>query len=138
MFLKVKMKDLSLVINLGTDLSQANSLVEMFEKNAVVVEENYGYVKVLDEVKSTIELGDKLTFEKSGYSGEESNVIITSNTDVIGCVNADANAYIDLTEVNKKHKTQLDKLKQELEMLSASNKVLNTRVEELENILETE
>lgn len=137
MFLKVKMKDLSLVINLGTDLSQANSLVEMFEKNAVVVEENYGCVKVLDDVKSTIELGYKLTFEKSGYGGEESNVIITANADVVGCVNADANAYIDLTEVNKKHKTQLDKLKQELEMLRANNKVLNTRVEELENILET-
>lgn len=132
MFLKVKMKDLSLVINLGTDLSQANNLVEMFEKNAVVVNENYGSVKVLDDVKSTIELGDKLTFEKSGYDGGESNVVISAETDIIGCVNADANGFINLTEINNKHQEQVKKFKQEIELLRATNQSLKTRIEELE------
>lgn len=137
MFLKVKIDNKTLIINLGSDLSQASSLVEMFEKNAVVVEESYSHVGVVN-VTSTIELGSEIKFEKSSYGGEETNVIITAESDVVGCVNADANVFIDVNLINKKHVEQLSKLKKEIETLNATVTHLNSIVEALEDLEEQE
>ena len=137
MFLKVKIDNKTLIINLGSDLSQASSLVEMFEKNAVVVEESYYHVGVVN-VTSTIELGSEIKFEKSSYGGEETNVIITAESDVVGCVNADANTFIDVTLINKKHVEQLSKLKKEIETLNATVTHLNSKIEDLEGLEEQE
>ena len=137
MFLKVKIDNKTLIINLGSDLSQASSLVEMFEKNAVVVEESYSHVGVVD-VTSTIELGSEIKFEKSSYGGEETNVIITAESDIVGCVNADANTFIDVNMINKKHTEQLAKLKKEIETLNATVTHLNSILEALEALEEQE
>ena len=137
MFLKVKFDNKTLIINLGSDLSQASSLVEMFEKNAVVVEESYSHVGVVN-VTSTIELGSEIKFEKSSYGGEETNVIITAESDIVGCVNADANTFIDVNQINKKHTEQLSKLKKEIETLNATVTHLNSIVEALEDLEEQE
>mgnify|MGYP003503766159 FL=1 len=137
MFLKVKIDNKTLIINLGSDLSQASSLVEMFEKNAVVVEESYSHVGVVN-VTSTIELGSEIKFEKSSYGGEETNVIITAESDVVGCVNADANTFIDVNLINKKHTEQLSKLKKEIETLKATVTHLNSKIEALEDLEEQE
>ena len=137
MFLKVKIDNKTLIINLGSDLSQASSLVEMFEKNAVVVEESYSHVGVIN-VTSTIELGSEIKFEKSSYGGEETNVIITAESDVVGCVNADANTFIDVNLINKKHVEQLSKLKKEIETLNATVTHLNSKIEDLEDLEEQE
>ena len=137
MFLKVKIDNKTLIINLGSDLSQASSLVEMFEKNAVVVEESYSHVGIVD-VTSTIELGSEIKFEKSSYGGEETNVIITTESDVVGCVNADANTFIDVNLINKKHTEQLSKLKKEIETLNATVTHLNSKIEALEDLEEQE
>ena len=131
MFLKVKIDNKTLIINLGSDLSQASSLVEMFEKNAVVVEESYSHVGVVN-VTSTIELGSEIKFEKSSYGGEETNVIITAESEVVGCVNADANTFIDVNQINKKHLEQVAKLKKEIETLNATVTHLNSKIEDLE------
>ena len=137
MFLKVKIDNKALIINLGSDLSQASSLVEMFEKNAVVVEESYSHVGVVN-VTSTIELGSEIKFEKSSYGGEETNVIITAESDIVGCVNADANTFIDVNLINKKHTEQLSKLKKEIETLKATVTHLNSKIEDLEDLEEQE
>ena len=137
MFLKVKIDNKTLIINLGSDLSQASSLVEMFEKNAVVVEESYSHVGVVN-VTSTIELGSEIKFEKSSYGGEETNVIITAESDIVGCVNADANTFIDVNLINKKHMEQLSKLKKEIETLKATVTHLNSKIEALEDLEEQE
>ena len=137
MFLKVKIDNKTLIINLGSDLSQASSLVEMFEKNAVVVEESYSHVGVVN-VTSTIELGSEIKFEKSSYGGEETNVIITAESDIVGCVNADANTFIDVNLINKKHMEQLSKLKKEIETLNATVTHLNSKIEDLEALEEQE
>lgn len=137
MFLKVKIDNKTLIINLGSDLSQASSLVEMFEKNAVVVEESYSHVGVVN-VTSTIELGSEIKFEKSSYGGEETNVIITAESDIVGCVNADANTFIDVNLINKKHTEQLSKLKKEIETLNATVTHLNSKIEALEDLEEQE
>ena len=137
MFLKVKIDNKTLIINLGSDLSQASSLVEMFEKNAVVVEESYSYVGVVN-VTSTIELGSEIKFEKSSYGGEETNVIITAESDVVGCVNADVNTFIDVNQINKKHVEQVAKLKKEIETLNATVTHLNSKIEDLEDLEEQE
>ena len=137
MFLKVKIDNKTLIINLGSDLSQASSLVEMFEKNAVVVEESYSHVGVVN-VTSTIELGSEIKFEKSSYGGEETNVIITAESDVVGCVNADANTFIDVNQINKKHTEQLSKLKKEIGTLNATVTHLNSKIEALEDLEEQE
>ena len=131
MFLKVKIDNKTLIINLGSDLSQASSLVEMFEKNAVVVEESYSHVGVVN-VTSTIELGSEIKFEKSSYGGEETNLTITAESDIVGCVNADANTFIDVNQINKKHTEQLSKLKKEIETLNATVTHLNSKIEDLE------
>ena len=137
MFLKVKIDNKTLIINLGSDLSQASSLVEMFEKNAVVVEESYSHVGVVN-VTSTIELGSEIKFEKSSYGGEETNVIITAESDIVGCVNADANTFIDVNLINKKHMEQLSKLKKEIETLNATVTHLNSKIEALDGLEEQE
>ena len=137
MFLKVKIDNKTLIINLGSDLSQASSLVEMFEKNAVVVEESYNHVGVVN-VTSTIELGSEIKFEKSSYGGEETNVIITAESDIVGCVNADANTFIDVNLINKKHVEQLSKLKKEIETLNATVTHLNSKIEALEDLEDLE
>ena len=137
MFLKVKIDNKTLIINLGSDLSQASSLVEMFEKNAVVVEESYSHVGVVN-VTSTIELGSEIKFEKSSYGGEETNVIITAESDIVGCVNADANTFIDVNLINKKHVEQLSKLKKEIETLNATVTHLNSKIEALEGLEDLE
>ena len=137
MFLKVKIDNKTLIINLGSDLSQASSLVEMFEKNAVVVEESYSHVGVVN-VTSTIELGSEIKFEKSSYGGEETNVIITAESDIVGCVNADANTFIDVNMINKKHVEQVSKLKKEIETLNATVTHLNSKIEALEDLEEQE
>ena len=137
MFLKVKIDNKTLIINLGSDLSQASQLVEMFEKNAVVVEESYSHVGVVN-VTSTIELGSEIKFEKSSYGGEETNVIITAESDIVGCVNADANTFIDVNLINKKHMEQLSKLKKEIETLNATVTHLNSKIEDLEGLEEQE
>lgn len=137
MFLKVKIDNKTLIINLGSDLSQASSLVEMFEKNAVVVEESYFHVGVVN-VTSTIELGSEIKFEKSSYGGEETNVIITAESDIVGCVNADANTFIDVNQINKKHTEQLSKLKKEIETLNATVTHLNSKIEALEALEDLE
>ena len=137
MFLKVEIDNKTLIINLGSDLSQASSLVEMFEKNAVVVEESYSHVGVVN-VTSTIELGSEIKFEKSSYGGEETNVIITAESDIVGCVNADANTFIDVNQINKKHTEQLSKLKKEIETLNATVTHLNSKIEALEDLEEQE
>ena len=137
MFLKVKIDNKTLIINLGSDLSQASSLVEMFEKNAVVVEESYSHVGVVN-VTSTIELGSEIKFEKSSYGGEETNVIITAESDIVGCVNADANTFIDVNQINKKHVEQLSKLKKEIETLNATVTHLNSKIEALEGLEDLE
>lgn len=131
MFLKVKIENKTLVINLGTDLSKANDLVNMFEKNAVVVAEEWSKVSVIP-VSSTIELGEELKFEKSGYNGEETNLVISANSDVVGCVNANANVFIDIDTINKKHTEQVSKLKKEIEVLRATVTHLETKIEDLE------
>ena len=135
MFLKVKIDNKTLIINLGSDLSQASSLVEMFEKNAVVVEESYSHVGVVN-VTSTIELGSEIKFEKSNYGGEETNLTISAESEVVGCVNADANVFIDVNQINKKHVEQLAKLKKEIETLNATVTHLNSKIEDLEGELE--
>lgn len=137
MFLKVKIDNKTLIINLGSDLSQASSLVEMFEKNAVVVCEDWSKVSVVP-VSSTIELGSEIKFEKSSYGGEETNVIITAESDIVGCVNADANTFIDVNLINKKHVEQLSKLKKEIETLNATVTHLNSKIEDLEALEEQE
>ena len=137
MFLKVKIDNKTLIINLGSDLSQASSLVEMFEKNAVVVEESYSHVGVVN-VTSTIELGSEIKFEKSSYGGEETNVIITAESDIVGCVNADANTFIDVNMINKKHVEQVAKLKKEIETLNATVTHLNSKIEALEGLEDLE
>lgn len=137
MFLKVKIDNKTLIINLGSDLSQASQLVEMFEKNAVVVEESYSHVGVVN-VTSTIELGSEIKFEKSSYGGEETNVIITAESDIVGCVNANANTFIDVNQINKKHTEQLSKLKKEIETLNATVTHLNSKIEDLEDLEEQE
>ena len=137
MFLKVKIDNKTLIINLGSDLSQASQLVEMFEKNAVVVEESYSHVGVVN-VTSTIELGSEIKFEKSSYGGEETNVIITAESDIVGCVNADANTFIDINLINKKHVEQVAKLKKEIETLNATVTHLNSKIEDLEDLEEQE
>ena len=131
MFLKVKIENKTLVINLGTDLSKANDLVNMFEKNAVVVAEEWSKVSVIP-VSSTIELGEELKFEKSGYNGEETNLVISANSDVVGCVNANANVFIDIDTINKKHTEHVSKLKKEIEVLRATVTHLETKIEDLE------
>lgn len=135
MFLKVKIDNKTLIINLGSDLSQASSLVEMFEKNAVVVEESYSHVGVVN-VTSTIELGSEIKFEKSSYGGEETNLTISAESDIVGCVNADTNTFIDVNQINKKHTEQLAKLKKEIETLNATVTHLNSKIEDLEGELE--
>ena len=137
MFLKVKIDNKTLIINLGSDLSQASQLVEMFEKNAVVVEESYSHVGVVN-VTSTIELGSEIKFEKSSYGGEETNLTISAESDVVGVVNADANVFIDVNMINKKHTEQLSKLKKEIETLNATVTHLNSIVEALEDLEEQE
>lgn len=137
MFLKVKIDNKTLIINLGSDLSQASQLVEMFEKNAVVVEESYYHVGVVN-VTSTIELGSEIKFEKSSYGGEETNLTISAESDIVGCVNADANTFIDVNEINKKHAEQLSKLKKEIETLNATVTHLNSKIEALEDLEEQE
>jgi len=132
MFLKVKIEDKSLIINLGSDLTKAQDLVQMFEQNAVVVKENYSSVCKVD-VSSTIELGSEIKFEKSGYSGEETNLIISANASVVGAVNADSNLFVDINAINKKHLDQVAKIKKEIELLNSTISVLNSKVEELES-----
>ena len=137
MFLKVKIDNKTLIINLGSDLSQASSLVEMFEKNAVVVEESYSHVGVVN-VTSTIELGSEIKFEKSSYGGEETNLTISAESDIVGVVNADANVFVDVNMINKKHTEQLAKLKKEIETLNATVTHLNSKIEALEDLEEQE
>ena len=137
MFLKVKIDNKTLIINLGSDLSQASQLVEMFEKNAVVVEESYSHVGVVN-VTSTIELGSEIKFEKSSYSGEETNLTISAESDIVGVVNADANVFVDVNMINKKHTEQLTKLKKEIETLNATVTHLNSILEALEDLEEQE
>ena len=131
MFLKVKMEDQTLVINLGADITKANDLVNMFEKNAKVIQERYREIKLLD-VTSTIELGSELVFENSGYSGEESKLVLTSDSEIVGCVNADVNAFIDLKTINDKHVDQVKNLNDSITQLRAQLTVANNRIKELE------
>ena len=131
MFLKVKMGDQTLVINLGADITKANDLVNMFEKNAKVIQERYREIKLLD-VTSTIELGSELVFANSGYSGEESKLVLTSDSEIVGCVNADVNAFIDLKTINDKHVDQVKNLNDSITQLRAQLTVANNRIKELE------
>ena len=131
MFLKVKMEDQTLVINLGADITKANDLVNMFEKNAKVIQEHYREIKLLD-VTSTIELGSELVFENSGYSGEEYKLVLTSDSEIVGCVNADVNAFIDLKTINDKHVDQVKNLNDSITQLRAQLTVANNRIKELE------
>ena len=131
MFLKVKMENQTLVINLGADITKANDLVNMFEKNAKVIQEHYREIKLLD-VTSTIELGSKLVFENSGYNGEESKLVLTSDSEIVGCVNADVNAFIDLKTINDKHVDQVKNLNDSITQLRAQLTVANNRIKELE------
>lgn len=133
MFLKVKIEDSTLLINLGSDLSKAQDLVQMFEKNAVVVKESYNQVSKID-VSSTIELGSEIKFEKSSYSGEETNLIISAESSIVGAVNADANLFIDIDKINKKHIEQVAKLRKEIELLNSTVSVLNSKIEEFESV----
>ena len=131
MFLKVKMENQTLVINLGADITKANDLVNMFEKNAKVIQQNYLEIKLLD-VTSTIELGSELVFENSGYSGEESKLVLTSDSEIVGCVTADVNAFIDLKAINDKHVDQVKNLNDSITQLRAQLTVANNRIKELE------
>ena len=131
MFLKVKMEDQTLVINLGADITKANDLVNMFEKNAKVIQEHYREIKLLD-VTSTIELGSELVFKNSGYSGEEYKLVLTSDSEIVGCVNADVNAFIDLKTINDKHVDQVKNLNDSITQLRAQLTVANNRIKELE------
>ena len=131
MFLKVKMENQTLVINLGADITKANDLVNMFEKNAKVIQEHYREIKLLD-VTSTIELGSELVFENSGYSGEESKLVLTSDSEIVGCVNADVNAFIDLKTITDKHVDQVKNLNDSIAQLRAQLTVPNNRIKELE------
>ena len=131
MFLKVKMENQTLVINLGADITKANDLVNMFEKNAKVIQEHYREIKLLD-VTSTIELGSELVFKNSGYSGEEYKLVLTSDSEIVGCVNADVNAFIDLKTINDKHADQVKNLNDSITQLRAQLTVANNRIKELE------
>lgn len=125
------MENQTLVINLGADITKANDLVNMFEKNAKVIQEHYREIKLLD-VTSTIELGSELVFENSGYSGEEYKLVLTSDSEIVGCVNADVNAFIDLKTINDKHADQVKNLNDSITQLRAQLTVANNRIKELE------
>ena len=51
-------------------------------------------------------------------------------------VNADANVFIDVNLINKKHVEQVAKLKKEIETLNATVTHLNSKIEDLEGELE--
>ena len=125
------MENQTLVINLGADITKANDLVNMFEKNAKVIQKDYREIKLLD-VTSTIELGSELVFENTGYSGDESKLVLTSDSEIVGCVNADVNAFIDLKAINDKHVDQVKNLNDSITQLRAQLTVANNLIKELE------
>jgi hypothetical protein len=131
MFLKVKVNDLNMLINLGQDLEQASSLVTMFEKNAKFVKESYNAVELV-EPESSILLGESIDFTAQGYNNDVSHLVISATSDVVGCVDADNHALICLDKIRAKYKAQVDALKKALDLANKKIQGLEAQVEELE------
>lgn len=114
MFLKVKVQETSIVINLGNDLESARSVIDMFESNAQYVKDNYTEFELLKPV-ATIELGHELTFSKTSYNLEESHLVVAPVGDAIGYVLAENYTFADVSKMRTKYKATIDSLKKELE-----------------------
>lgn len=115
MFLKIEAGQLTICINLGSDLSQAENVVKMFEQNAQVVQSDYNDLTLI-KTKATIELGDSLTFKKESYGAPSAELIISADTEVVGAVNADANAFVDIKKIKADAAVEVAKYKKSAEL----------------------
>lgn len=130
MFLKIKADELNIVINLGQDLTKANDVIAMFEKNAQYVKESYSSVELVKPL-ATVELGDCVEFSKSSYNSDEMHLSVKANSDVVGFIKAENNSFADLDKIRAKYKKTIDGLKKEVELLKKKNQGLEAQVEEM-------
>ena len=128
MFLKVKVENINIVINLGTDLTKANDVILMFESNAQYVKEDYDKVSLVKPV-ATVELGSHIQFEKDSYYNDHSNIVITQESTDVGFVKAENFSFCDVEKLKTKYKTAIDRLKKENQKLVSENNYLKDQLD---------
>lgn len=129
MFLKVKVQDTNIVINLGQDLVQASEVIAMFENNAQYVKEGYHELELLKPV-ATIDLGEAVYFSKSSYNSDEHHLAIASIGDTVGYVKAENYAFADVDKVRAKYKKTIEGLKKELDLFKKKYEILEAQLEQ--------
>lgn len=129
MFLKVKVQDTNIVINLGQDLTQASKVIAMFENNAQYIKEGYNELELLKPV-AKIDLGDVIYFSKSSYNSDEHHLAIAPIGDVVGYVQAENYTFADVDKVRAKYKKTVEGLKKELELSKKKNDLLVAQLEQ--------
>lgn len=129
MFLKVKVQDTNIVINLGQDLTQASKVIAMFENNAQYIKEGYHELELLKPV-AHIDLGEAIYFSKSSYNSDEHHLAVTSVGDVVGYVQAENYTFADVDKVRAKYKKTIEGLKKELELSKKKNDLLEAQLEQ--------
>lgn len=129
MFLKVEAGEITMVLNLGTDMARASDVIEMFENNAKFIKTTYNTVQ-LEKSKQTIELGSSIEFHKSSYNDEVTNIVISSESEAVGFVIEENNAFCDVDKIKAEYLAKIQTLKKEIEQLNAKNKSLEFQLDE--------
>ena len=136
MFMKISIADQhEVVINLGQDISQANSLITMFEQNAKFVSCGYNEISLV-QPKITVELGEDITIKARGYSAEESLIIKGDSNAPVGFVVADSSAFFDIKSLKEAHAKALEKMRIELNQANANSETYKQRLQDCLDELE--
>lgn len=126
----------NLVANLPTDkMAYVESVVKFFEQNVVAVKEDYSEVGVV-ELTPTITLGDSVKFlsNSNRYSSTES----TGNDLVVSGAGSELiEGFEPMTpELSVSNKRLMNKLRKEIKKLEEDKKMLEVKVERLQEELD--
>lgn len=139
MFLKFKLLDHNITgyINLGSDVSQAQDLLNMFESNVIFIEETYsnGFQKVETECSVVVQKEIKLSCKD--YSDKKDVIVLSSDIldeQSVGVVLEEIQLTHDLKEVQEFY---LNKLKEKDKELKKKQLEIDSLRVDLEDKLET-
>ena len=134
MFLVIELKDgVKGYINLGSDLSKAQDLLNMVENNLVFVKDNYNSFEKFTG-KCSVEVTKEITLDKSNTYSETFDAVVIGedvNKSFVGTLSEPIECEHNIKAVQEYYIKRIEALKKELSNSKATIQHLENTVESL-------
>lgn len=141
MFLIIELKDnVKGYINLGSDLSKAQDLLNMVENNLVFVKDNYSSFEKFT-AKCSVEVTKEIKLDKGNTYAETYDVITIGeelNNSFIGTLSEPIECEHDIKSVQEFYIKRIEALKKELSNNKATIQHLENQIQSLTSEIESD